>query len=71
MVKTGAERGWYETVRDARLEGERIGELEGERKGKLETARNMLAFGESADKVVIYTGLPQETVSKLVQEAAG
>jgi hypothetical protein len=67
MVKTGAERGWYETVRDARLEGE----LEGERKGKLETARNMLALGMEPKLISRATGLPQETVSKLVQEAAG
>jgi hypothetical protein len=70
MVKTGAERGWYETVRDARLEGKLEGEREGELEGKRKTARNMLAFGESVDKIVTYTGLPQEAVSKLIQEAA-
>jgi predicted transposase/invertase (TIGR01784 family) len=67
MAGTGAERGWYETVRDARLEGE----LEGKLEGKLETARNMLALKLEPSIICQSTGLPQEAVSKLVQEAAG
>ncbi|MBO5482283.1 MAG: hypothetical protein J5978_03045, partial [Spirochaetaceae bacterium] len=41
------------------------GILEGEHKKALETARNMLAFGDSIEKVSVITGLSVEEIEKL------
>ncbi len=48
------------------IEGEIKGKIEGKIEGKLETARNALKKGLSLDDVAEITGLPKETVQKLM-----
>ena len=60
----GEERG----EQKGRQEGEQKGRQEGEQKGRQETARNLLAFGDSSDKVARVTGLDLNTVLRLQKE---
>jgi predicted transposase/invertase (TIGR01784 family) len=55
--KLGEERG--------RNEGISIGLSQGEKKAKLETAKTLLAFGDSIEKVSKVTGLSPEEIEKL------
>jgi predicted transposase/invertase (TIGR01784 family) len=55
----------------ARREGELKGELEGKRTKGLEVARSMLAHGEDVDKIIAYTGLSMEDITKLQGELEG
>ena len=55
--RTGLERG--------RAEGEARGKAEGSRQAKLETAKNLLQFGLSVQKIAQATGLTKEDVEAL------
>ena len=55
--RKGLERG--------RAEGEARGKAEGSRQAKLETAKNLLQFGLSVQKIAQATGLTKEDVEAL------
>ena len=44
------------------------GIAQGAEQAKLETARNMLAYGDSIEKIAKITNLPLETVKELANE---
>ena len=48
-----------------RAEGRAVGRAEGINSQRLETARSMLKDGLSLEKIMRYTGLSQEDISKL------
>ena len=45
--------------------GRRIGRQEGRQEGKLEIARMMLSAGESIEKIMSYTGLTRQEITRL------
>ena len=45
--------------------GEKVGEERGRNEAKLETAKTLLAFGDSIEKVSTVTGLSPEEIEKL------
>ena len=45
--------------------GRRIGQQEGRQEGKLEIARMMLSAGESIEKIMSYTGLTRQEITRL------
>jgi predicted transposase/invertase (TIGR01784 family) len=45
--------------------GEKVGEERGRNEAKLETAKTLLAFGDSIEKVSKVTGLSVEEIEKL------
>jgi predicted transposase/invertase (TIGR01784 family) len=59
--KQAREEGRFEGLR----EGELRGRFEGLREGHLAVAKNMLANGESVEKIAGYTGLTLEEVRNL------
>jgi len=52
-------------VRREREEGKARGKAEGPRQAKLETAKNLLQFGLSVQKIAQATGLTKEDVEAL------
>ena len=53
-----------DTFRRGKLEGIQQGELQ----KAIETARKLISYGDSIDKIMLVTGLPKETVEKLAKE---
>ena len=56
---------WSITMADMRQEGYEQGLEQGAYQNKLETAKNLLSYGDSPEKVSICTNLPLETVQEL------
>jgi len=48
-------------------EGEIKGKLEGKLEGKIEVALNLLRNEMTVEQVVMFTGLPQDSIEKLAQ----
>ena len=61
-----------DTFRRGKLEGisEGIqqGISQGELQAKIQTARKLISYGDSIDKIMLVTDLPKETVEKLAKE---
>ncbi|MGO0063635.1 Rpn family recombination-promoting nuclease/putative transposase [Brevibacillus fluminis] len=55
-------------IEGAKAEGRAEGRTEGERQKALEIAREMLAEGDSPERVAKLTKLPQEEINKLNQQ---
>ena len=49
-------------------EGRTEGISQGAEQAKIETARNMLKYGDSTEKIVIITGLSLKTVEQLAKD---
>ena len=60
--------GYEEGLHTGREEGISIGMERGAYENKLETAKILLTYGDSPEKVARCTNLPLETVMKLKQE---
>ena len=54
--------------RDIKKQAYKDGLEEGALQTKLETARNMLAYGDSIEKIAKITNIPLETVKELAKE---
>ena len=54
--------------RDIKKQAYKDGLEEGALQTKLETARNMLAYGDSIEKIAKITNIPLETVEQLAKE---
>jgi predicted transposase/invertase (TIGR01784 family) len=57
-----------EAFRLGKEEGVNIGRIEGAEQAKIETAKNLLKYGDSIEKISMITGLPLEKVQQLQAE---
>ena len=64
-VMQGLSRGISQGRNEGIAIGEKVGEERGRNEAKLETAKTLLAFGDSIEKVSKVTGLSVEEIEKL------
>ena len=58
---------YQEILREGKLEGKLEGKIEGKLEGKIEVALNLLRNEMTVEQVVMFTGLPQDSIEKLAQ----
>ena len=67
-IKTWREDGYEDGYTEGRTDGIAEGITQGRTAGKLEAARNLIAEGDSPEKVARCTGLPLGEVRKLAEQ---
>jgi predicted transposase/invertase (TIGR01784 family) len=58
---------YQEILREGEIKGEMRGKIEGKLEAKLEVAQNLLRNQMTIEQVVMFTGLPQDSVEELAQ----